>query len=299
MPVLKKFWKTVEAQDKKRMNSQMPTAGIKEIFDIPYINDGTEFHKLDVYYKEDISEKQPVIIDIHGGGWMYGTKKINEYYNLVLASKGYTVVSINYRLVPEADIGDQIRDCFYAFKWVFENIENYFGDLNNVFLTGDSAGGFLAANTAVINTSEELRKIYSVVPEKLDFKAVGLTSPVCYLECKDITKIYYNEILGKNYKSSSYYGLVNLDKIIDKGTMPPAFLVTSTGDIPAKKSTKQAFELLKSKDIKSEYMFWQKTDGKDLPHVFSVVDPYSEPAIKTINKMLGFFKQFKTETVTY
>lgn len=39
-------------------------------------------------------------------------------------------------------MADQLRDCFFAFKWVSTNIEKYGGDLNNVFVTGDSAGGF-------------------------------------------------------------------------------------------------------------------------------------------------------------
>lgn len=291
--IFEKFWKMVGVQDKKRIESQTPTDGIKEIVDISYIDDGTWQHKLDVYYKEGTQEKQPVIIDIHGGGWMYGTKEINKYYNLEIANRGYTVVSINYTLVPDADIGDQIRDCFFAFKWVSENIENYYGDLNNVFLTGDSAGGYLAAHTALINTSQKLRNVYSVTSERLDFKAVGLTSPVCYLEYSGLMGLYCNKVLGKNYKSSSYYGLVNLDKIINYGTMPPTFFVTSTGDFPAKKATRQAFELFKEKGIKSEYMFWLKTAGDDLQHVFSVVDPYSKPGVRTIDKMLEFFKKFE------
>lgn len=294
--IFKKFWNIVDIQDKKRIANQIPTPGIKEIIDIPYINDGTRQHKLDIYYKEGIQDKQPVIIDIHGGGWMYGTKEINKYYNMVLASRGYTVVSINYRLVPDADVGDQIRDCFSAFKWVSENIKNYYGDSENIFLTGDSAGGFLASHTAVINTSEKLKKIYNISEPDIKFNAVGLTSPVCYLETNKAEKIYYNMILGQNYKSAPYYGLVNLDKVIDCGVMPPTFLVTSSGDAVAKEATKRVFELLKSKNIKSEYMYWKKTDGKNLPHVFSVIDPYSVPGIKTIDKMLAFFKKFEVIT---
>lgn len=296
--VFKKFWKTVDAKDRKRIAGQTPTVGIKEIVDIPYIDDGTWQHKLDVYYKEGTQSKQPVIIDIHGGGWMYGTKEINKYYNLVLASRGYTVVSINYRLVPNADISDQIRDCFSAYKWISKNIDKYYGDLSNVFLTGDSAGGFLAAHTAIINTSDKLKNVYNVENCGLEFNAIGLTSPVCYLETNTIEKVYYNVILGKNYKTSPYFGLVNLDRIIQYGTMPPTFFVTSTGDFIARKATEKAYLLLKENNVRAEYMYWYKTDNKNLPHVFSVIDPYSTSGVKTIDKMISFFNMFKKAVVT-
>lgn len=61
-------------------------------------------------------------------------------------------------------MADQLRDCFFAFKWVSTNIEKYGGDLNNVFVTGDSAGGFLAAYSALLNSSENLEE-YSESPK--------------------------------------------------------------------------------------------------------------------------------------
>lgn len=59
-----------------------------------------------------VSSHRPVIIDIHGGGWMYGTKEINKNYCLVLAQNDYVVVNINYRLAPDFSVADQLRDCF-------------------------------------------------------------------------------------------------------------------------------------------------------------------------------------------
>ena len=84
--VLKLFWKNTERMDNKRIASQTPTPGIKAICDIPYINDGERAHLLDIYYPESTKEtdRLPVIIDIHGGGWLYGYKEINKYFCLKL-----------------------------------------------------------------------------------------------------------------------------------------------------------------------------------------------------------------------
>ena len=71
-PVLLKFWKITEKNDNKRIASQTPTPGITQITDIPYANDNMKEHLLDLYYPEGTTEKLPVIIDVHGGGWLYG-----------------------------------------------------------------------------------------------------------------------------------------------------------------------------------------------------------------------------------
>ena len=91
-PVLKLVWKNTERGDMKRLATQSAPVGVTEICDIPYINDGKWQHKLDVYFPENMeNEKLPVIIDIHGGGWMYGDKELNKPYCLTIASKGNVV----------------------------------------------------------------------------------------------------------------------------------------------------------------------------------------------------------------
>lgn len=61
--------------------------GIEARIDIPYIEDGHRGHLLDVYYPKDAGQKLPVIIDIHGGGFLYGDKDLNKLYGYHLAKK--------------------------------------------------------------------------------------------------------------------------------------------------------------------------------------------------------------------
>lgn len=292
MPLLQKYWDMIEKNDEKRMAAQTPTPGVTALCDIPYIDDGTWQHTLDVYYPEQAAEPLPVIVDIHGGGWMYGTKQINKNYNLYLASLGYTVFSINYRLVPDATVGDQIKDCMAALSWIAAHMQDYPCDSRNVYLTGDSAGGYLAAHTAMVNTSPQLQTVYGVEPSSLSFCAVGLTSPVPFLEPKNPTDLYYRQIRGTDYKNSAYYGLVNFDRIIGMGKMPPTFLVTSRGDLVARRATHKTYNLLKENGIPAQIVDWkQANNGKQLMHVFSVTNPEFPESIKTIDLMLTFFKK--------
>ena len=63
----------------------------------------------DAYYPAENDGKLPVIIDIHGGGWMYADKDLNIFYNQYLASRGFLVFSVSYRLVPSVAVPDQLR----------------------------------------------------------------------------------------------------------------------------------------------------------------------------------------------
>lgn len=292
--IFKTLWKYTAVADQKRIRAQTPTPGIRTYPDIPYANDEKWQHTLDIYRREDAAAAQPVIIDIHGGGWMYGTKEINKNYCLVLASYGYTVVNINYHLAPEAGVDTQIRDCLLAFQWVEKNIAQFGGNPGEIFLTGDSAGGFLAAHTALVNTSPQLQEIYATDGSGLNFRAVGLTSPVCSMDCAGIQRFYYGYILGKDYKSSPFYGMVNFDRAITMGKMPPAFIVTSSGDYIARNAAWQAYRTLKLHDIPGQIIDWKKTDGRHLPHVFSVTNPYDKPGVETIEAMLAFFRRHAT-----
>lgn len=89
------WWnKQVLKSDQKRAAKLTKTAGVSAIKDLDYFGDGSKWHLMDVYRPNGTeNEKLPVIIDIHGGGWMYGDKDLNEPYCEALAKRGFVVVS--------------------------------------------------------------------------------------------------------------------------------------------------------------------------------------------------------------
>jgi acetyl esterase/lipase len=92
----------------------------------------------------------PVVVVIHGGGWVNGTKENhNKVYNAKhLAADGYVVFNINYRLLPEARLKKQAEDCMAAVIWVKLHAKEYGGDPERVGVLGGSAGGHLGALVA-------------------------------------------------------------------------------------------------------------------------------------------------------
>lgn len=116
--------------------------------DIPYYSESTvqtdeylkERCKLDVYYPKETTNV-PVVVWFHGGGLSSGEKDIPEG----LKEKGLVVVSANYRLHPKVRHPAYIQDAAAAVAWVFKNIGTYHGDVKSIFVSGHSAGGYLAS----------------------------------------------------------------------------------------------------------------------------------------------------------
>ena len=95
---------------------------------------------LDLYYPSD-KKGFPTIVWFHGGGLTGGEKFIPEE----LKEQGMAVVAVNYRLYPKIKAPVYIEDAAAAVAWVFKHIEEYSGDPELIFISGHSAGGYLAS----------------------------------------------------------------------------------------------------------------------------------------------------------
>lgn len=96
--------------------------------------------KLDVYYPKNTTDV-PTVVWFHGGGLENGEKHIPEG----LLEKEVIVVTVNYRMHPKVRHPVYIEDAAAAVAWTFENIKKYNGNAKKIFVTGHSAGGYLAS----------------------------------------------------------------------------------------------------------------------------------------------------------
>ena len=296
--ILAAFWQNTKKQDDKRIATLTPPEGIYESNNHEYLSDGHIYHKLDVYYPEGTTGKLPVIVDIHGGGFMYGDKELNKIYCLTLASKGYVVFNMSYRLYPEVTMKEQLWDITECLKWIKAHLSDFPCDENNICVTGDSAGGMLSFMTAMLTQSSELRNIYGVDDAGIRFDAVGLTCPVLFMDDGSFSSHYTKIMLGKNYKNERWGSYVNMDRILPLGKMPPTFLLTASGDVLTRAQTRKGAAVLAEKGIAHQLMDFEKYEGTDLPHVFPVLHPESEVSNRAIDEMLSFFKKHSEKKVT-
>ena len=128
--------------------------GVRWLRDLPYIPDGHESHKLDLYLPKKAIGPLPVIVWVHGGGWKDGDKDWRRAVPLV--PKGYAVANINYRLSQQAIFPAQIEDCKAAIRWLRANAHTYNIDPNHIGAWGPSAGGHLVALLGTTGGVKEL-----------------------------------------------------------------------------------------------------------------------------------------------
>lgn len=102
---------------------------------------------LDVYYPKD-SANFATVVWFHGGGITGGNKEIPE----ALKDKGIAVIGVNYRLSPKISAPKYIEDAAASISWVFNNINSFGGDSTLIFISGHSAGGYLAAMVGLDKT---------------------------------------------------------------------------------------------------------------------------------------------------
>jgi len=96
--------------------------------------------RLDLYYPTSV-EEFPTIIWFHGGGITGGNKHLPER----LMNQKVAIVAVNYRLSPNVKAPAYIEDAAAAVAWVFNHIEEFGGDPSKIFVSGHSAGGYLAS----------------------------------------------------------------------------------------------------------------------------------------------------------
>ena len=135
--------------------------------------------KVDIYAPETVSKrrfgrKAPVVMYVHGGGWIKGSRKKVYSQHKWLTQKGYVFVAIDYRPVPKTTIDGQVQDVATSINWVRRNIRRYGGDGSRIVIMGHSAGAHLVAMIAAKNAAGPLRGVIPNDVQAYDMVAYGV-----------------------------------------------------------------------------------------------------------------------------
>jgi acetyl esterase/lipase len=134
---------------------------VERLADLAYGPAGAR-NQLDVYRPAGGSSaggargSRPVLLQVHGGGWVYGRKEHQALPLLYhLAARGWLCAAINYRLSPAATFPEHLVDVKRAIAWLREHAKELGADPDFVAITGGSAGGHLAALAALTPNDPE------------------------------------------------------------------------------------------------------------------------------------------------
>lgn len=283
------------ADAKKRQKLLGTDYGCEKIYDMNYMGDSNENHRFDLYYPKGAADKKlPVIMEIHGGGFMTGSKLINEGHGLYYASRGYNVINVNYTLQPEVTFVEEIRELFHALHWIEKNAENCAFDLEKLFISGDSAGGFIVLLMAAVQNSPELQEYFKVKPVKRGIHGVAASCP-----CADVRSIQRsNTLIWKLtskvafqhpiYKNEDYLHHVTAPDTFRMSDYPKVFLSTTPTDTLVYEETANVHRMLDELGIDHVYKEYIGRSNK-LDHVFNVLYPQYEESIEANEDFLAYF----------
>ena len=136
--------------------------GIEKITDIRYSLRGKRTCLDLVREKNAGSRKQPLLIYIHGGGWVSGRRKARLFYCERWAENGFTCANIGYDYANDAKHPEHIRQIFSGIEYVLDNAERYGIDSEKIVVAGESAGGYFAALVGAIASHRELYDLLGI-----------------------------------------------------------------------------------------------------------------------------------------
>lgn len=272
--------------------------------ELRYVNDHDPLHMLNLYYPDDSKETStlPLIIDIHGGGWICGDKDTNHNYCAHLALGGNVVASLSYRTIDRCTIKEQIQDIFSFFHFLKGGKEQFGINTDKVFLTGDSAGAQLALLAFCVNEDDNLQSLFAVEHVPFHVKGLILTHGVYYLD--EVGQLHgytffsswftspglERMIYGKHYKSMELYKRTcsPMNYIFLKTELPPVLLVTSSGDKAFEFHTHRLYQDLKNLG-KTCTLYDEQDESQG--HVFNIAHPDQEAGKKCNAVILQFVKE--------
>ena len=215
---------------------------------------------MDIYHIEG-QEHCPVIVYIHGGGWISGSKEDHSYYSRMYAEKGYVAISVDYDLSNEtqhlaATCEEQLTE---ALACVATDIGDYGGDADKVYLTGDSAGGNLALELAYKIASGVYVESGGVALPHI--KAVAVTYPVAYpamfWENDDMVLGKYAKNMCEQYagttpqEDASLYAEITPSNHIDAFAPPTMIIVGKHDTMVQPEQSYNLYDALQAKGVDS------------------------------------------------
>jgi acetyl esterase/lipase len=124
----------------------IPKTGYSVQRDVAYAGDPRT--RLDLYVPDGLTAPAPVILFFYGGSWQSGSKSIYRAFGQAFASAGIIAAVADYRLYPQVRYPAFIEDGAQALRFVRDNIQRHGGDPARIFISGHSAGAYIAAMLA-------------------------------------------------------------------------------------------------------------------------------------------------------
>jgi len=228
-------------------------------YNVVYGDQDEPMHRADILQPRHrkAGERLPGLVLIHGGAWTVGDKRNDSTHAKRLASLGFVVMSINYRLAPKHPFPAQIDDCWLALNWLHQHADQLQVNPAAIGSWGYSAGGHLAALLAT-NPKPDVPRLKACVAggAPCDLTSIPLDSKLLESVFGGTRREYPN-----TYVDASPISHISSDD-------PPIFLFHGSKDwlVPSQ-SSQSMKEALQREGVDFEYLVVQ-----DKAHLMTFID---------------------------
>ena len=273
--------------------------GISEILDVQY-DTKDEDAKLDIYFPTEIKTYLPMIVWVHGGGWISGDKQQTSNYFKILAAKEYIVVSVDYSIAPEKKYPTPVIQTMNALKFLEKNSNKFHINSSAIFLAGDSGGSHIIAQVANIISEPKYAKLIAISPTIERARLRGL---ILYCGPYDVENVNLEGDFGnflktvlwsysgsKDFMNDKYFKTASIINYIGKN-FPPCFISAGNGD-PLLPHSQALAKKLNSLNVKTDTLFFPKNLTPKLPHEYQF-NLETEAGKKALKQSVDFLKSNK------
>ena len=239
-----------------------------------------EAQKLYIYRGGDAPEDsaQPVLLFIHGGGWHDGDPSAYGFVGRNFAPKGFVVVDVGYRLLPEGRYPAMLTDSAAALKWVSQNIGKYGGDPERIYLMGHSAGAY---NVVMLGLDKRWTRRAGLPDDTID-GVIGLAGPYDFLPLDtDNAKRAFGKV--RPVAATQPVRFARKDA-------PPMLLMTGDKDETVEPENARAlFDALGAKGADARHVVFRNMDHSQI--LMTLAQPFEYFDARTQTQVLEFLRE--------
>ncbi|CAM5222647.1 hypothetical protein ARD30_09590 [Bosea thiooxidans] len=249
-------------------------ADIREQRDIRY---GTAAEALlDIYLPPGDTQGRPIVVWVHGGGFVGGDRKDVAPYLKILAGRGYPAVALGYTLAPTARYPGPVLQANEALGFLAREGRRLGLDPRRIVLAGDSAGAHIAAQLAAGLTGKDYAELLGLKPavDPATLRAVALFSGAFDPTAFDFSGPFGNFLRAVLFAYFDTSSPLESEQITEAAVpryvteaFPPSFISAGNGDPLAPQSVMMA-QALRDRGVKVDTLFFPPETEPKLPHEY-------------------------------
>lgn len=282
----------------REMRAYVPAGRVRAVRDIQYSDAGIR-STLNVYSPVDSAGALPTVVWIHGGAWISGRKEHIDPYVEIIASHGYTTVSLEYPIAPEARYPEAVRQLNDALAYLVTHADELGIDPDRIVLAGDSAGAQLASQLVNLATNPEFATTMRMRPGLRADQVRGVILNCGIYDVSGVPRAKGVSAWGFRIALWAYLGtrhwvqtsagdqMSSLNYVTPN--FPPTWISGGNGDALTDTQSRPFAERLRALGVNVTSLFYDADHEPQLPHEYQFRLNY-EQARHALTSTLAFLK---------